>query len=164
MKHTSIRWAIALLFCGTLASPWLPARAQEHPEHPTEHPKEHPATETQKASLTMEQLAQAIQDYVAEDAQAKGGYFLVFDPVTKQPLALTLDRVHEERLSGLGGGVYFACADFTSLDGTAYDVDVFMREEKAGLETTEVHVHKVDGKPRYAWREERGVWVRDEVK
>jgi hypothetical protein len=110
------------------------------------------------------QLAQAIQGYVAEDVRAKGGYFLVFDPITKQPLALTLDRVHEERLSGLGGGVYFACADFTSLDGKVYDVDVFMKEGKAGLEPTEVHVHKVDGKPRYTWREAGGIWVRDEIK
>lgn len=164
MKTSNIRWAMALVVCGALLVSLQPATAQEHPEHPKERLAEHPEAKAQQPRLTMAQLAQAIEDFVAADTRAKGGYFLVFDPVAKQPLALTLDRVHKERLSGLGGGVYFACADFKSTDGTAYDVDVFMQDGTDGLEPTEVHVHKVNGKPRYTWREERGVWVRDQVR
>ena len=159
MKHLLNPLAFALLVWVALAALPTPAAAQEHPEHPTEHPKD-----KTDASLTIEQLALAINDYVQADAQAKGGYFLVYDSVAKKPLMLTLDRVHEERLSGLGGGVYFACADFTSPQGTVYDIDVFMKETEAGLEATEVHVHKVDGKPRYTWKEEDGVWVRERIK
>jgi hypothetical protein len=164
MKDTWIQLALALLVCAVLTIPLIQAIAQEHPEHPTEkeHP-EHPEEKTE-ASLTIEQLAQAINDYVRDDARAKGGFFLVYDPVAKKSLVLTLDRVHEERLSGLGGGVYFACADFTSPEGTVYDIDVFMKEAEAGLEATEVHVHKVDGKPRYTWKEQGGVWVRERTK
>jgi hypothetical protein len=129
-------------------------------EHPTEHPKQ---TTEKQATLTAAQLAQAITGYVATDAKTKGGYFLVYDPVEKKPLALTLDRVHEDRLSSLGGGVYFACADFKSPEGKVYDVDVFMKEDKGDLTATEVHVHKVDGKPRYAWKEKGGSWVREDI-
>jgi hypothetical protein len=147
-----------LLLCGAVAGSPPPARAQEHP---TEHPKQ---TAERKAPLTTEQLAKAIATYVASDAQTKGGYFLVWDPVEKRPLALTLDRVHEDRLSSLGGGVYFACADFKSTEGKAYDIDVFMKDDKGALTATEVHVHKVEGKPRYTWKEEGGVWLREEIK
>jgi hypothetical protein len=157
--HAIVRQGVVLMFLGAFLSPAV-ARAQEHPEHPTEHPE----NADTKPSLTKEGLAKAIKDYVAADTKAKGGYFLVFDTVAEKPLALTLDHVHEERLSGLGGGVYFACADFTSPEGTTYDIDVFMMESEAGLEATEVHVHKVDGKPRYSWKEQGGVWVREKVK
>lgn len=160
----NLRYAVVLTLLGAFAMSSGAARAQEHPEHPTEteHP-EHPEDKTE-SSLTIEQLAKAINDYVTNDARAKGGYFLVYDPVAKKPIVLTLDRVHEERLSSLGGGIYFACADFTSPEGTTYDIDVFMKENETGLEATEVHVHKVDGKPRYTWKEEAGVWVREKTK
>jgi hypothetical protein len=153
-----LRFAIALFLCGALGTQVAPVMAQEHP---TEHPKQ---TTEKKAGLTSEQLAQAIAAYVASDAQTKGGYFLVYDSVEKRPLALTLDRVHEDRLSSLGGGIYFACADFKSPEGKVYDIDVFMKGDKGELKATEVHVHKVDGKPRYTWKEKGGVWVREEIK
>jgi hypothetical protein len=162
MKYMNLAGTLGLLICA-MAAPSGIAMAQEHPEHPTE--KEHPEHPEEKAAanLTIDQLAQAINEYVAGDTQAKGGFFLVYDQVAKKPLVLSLDRVHEERLSALGGGVYFACADFNSLEGTTYDIDVFMKENEAGLEATEVHVHKVDGKPRYTWKEQGGVWVRANV-
>lgn len=159
MKHTS--WVSALLLCGALSLPFGTLMAQEHPEHP-EHPEK--TTPAEKASLTTDQLAAAITAFVASDAQMKGGYFLVYDAVAKKALALTLDRVHQERLSSLGNGLYFACADFKSTDGTTYDVDVFMKESDDGLEASEVHVHKVNGEPRYAWKEEGGVWMREDLK
>lgn len=157
MRRTSMTHAIAVLFLGGFLSFQASASAQEHP---TEHPS--PAKPA-KAALTVKELAQAITEYVTSDAEMKGGYFLVYDPISKTPLALTLDRVHEERLSSLGGGVYFACADFKTPDDTAYDMDVFMKENGGGLQPTEVHIHKVGGKPRYTWEEASGVWVRKEV-
>ncbi len=158
MNRKDLARVSALLLCAAMIGPVVPAMAQEHP---AEHPKQ---TTEKKADLTTKELAQAIAAYIASDAQTKGGYFLVYDPVEKKPLALTLDRVHEDRLSSLGGGAYFACADFKSPEGKAYDIDVFMREDKGALTATEVHVHKVDGKPRYTWKEKGGVWVREEIK
>jgi len=159
MRCKDIGWVSVVLFCGVLAGALAPVMGQEHP---TEHPKQ--TAPAKKAALTAEQLAQAITAYVASDAQMKGGYFLVYDTVAKKPLALTLDRVHQDRLSSLGSGVYFACADFKSIEGATYDVDVFMQEDKDGLKATEVHVHKVNGEPRYAWEEKAGVWVRREIR
>jgi len=149
----------------------------EHPtkatkaEHPTEHPKsgekaEHPAGEHPKGSkkgshadVNMKQLAKAIERYVAKDSALKGGYFLVYDSVTKKTLELKLDKVHKKRLAKVGHGVYFACADFKATDGITYDLDVFMKGSSADhLRVTEVSIHKVDGNARYGWVEKKGIW------
>jgi len=159
MSWTNIRQAIAVTSLAALVL--LPGSARSQ-EHPSEHPSGSKPAE--KASLTMAELARAIEDYVTSDARMKGGYFLVYDPIAKAPLALTLERVHEDRLSSLGDGVYFACADFKASDGTTYDVDVFMKSQDNELRPTDVHIHKVAEKPRYTWKEEGGVWMRQDVK
>lgn len=150
-------------------------RAAEHPkEHPQEHSKEgkkkgskeHPEDpknekQTRKAAspVTMDGLAQAIKKYVEKEASLKGGYFMVYDPVAKQPLALTLDKVHKDRLSKVAEDTYFACADFKTPEGKVYDLDVFMKgPDAASLQVTEVSIHKESGKARYGWVEENGIW------
>jgi len=129
-------------------------------EHPTEHPKAKPEAKKAEATLTMADLSKAIKGYVAQDAKLKGGFYLVYDPVAKKSLELTLDKVHEDRLSKVSDGVYFACADFKASDGKVYDLDIFMKGDKSKLDVNEVTVHKVDGSPRYGWVEENGVWKR----
>ncbi|MBI3871852.1 MAG: hypothetical protein HY304_02110 [candidate division Zixibacteria bacterium] len=154
MKRNCRRWLpIAFVAAGLVA--YANAQAQEHPEHP-----QNPAAglEKKKDTVTIPMLSKAIHDYVADDAKLKGGFFLVFDPQDKKVLQLTLAKVHEEKLATLGNGVYFACADFQASDGHLYDLDVFMKGSDKNLETTEVSVHKVDGKPRYNWSEKDGVW------
>ncbi|HHT9117276.1 MAG TPA: hypothetical protein ACFYD1_01480 [Candidatus Hypogeohydataceae bacterium YC38] len=132
-------------------------------EHPTEHPREHPAKPAKKeeVGLTKETLAEAITDYVQKDTALKGGVFLVYDQVDEKPLVLSLVKVHKDRLSAVGKGVYFACADFTTPEGVLYDLDFFMKETDRKLEVTEITVHKVTGKPRYNWVEKEGIWVRE---
>jgi len=132
-------------------------------EHPTEHPKAKTEAKKTDATLTMADLSKAIKDYVAKDAKLKGGYFLVYDPVSKKTLEMTLDKVHEDRLSKVADGVYFACVDCKATDGKVYDVDIFMKGDKSKLEVNEVSVHKVDGSPRYGWAEEGGVWKKKPV-
>jgi hypothetical protein len=67
--------------------------------------------------------------------------------------------VHEDRLSGLGDGRFFVCAEFKGSDGHIYDVDIFMRPESTGgFVPTDVLVHKQDGKPRFNWVEQNGSW------
>ncbi|MBI4007671.1 MAG: hypothetical protein HY354_04150 [Planctomycetes bacterium] len=127
-------------------------------EHPKEHPKEHP--EKKEGGLTKEELAKAIKEYVKKDTTLKGGFFTVYDQEAKKALALTLVKVHEDKLAMVKKGVYFACADFETPDGHLYDLDIFMQETKAGLEVTEITVHKEDGNARYGWVEEKGVWKR----
>ena len=137
--------------------------AQEHPEHP-EQPadKEHPEHPEGDTEVTLEMLGDAIEQYVAWDAKMHGGFLFLHDSKTDETLALTLDKVHRERLSSLGHGVYFACADFQATNGHVYDIDVFMEATEGspfeGLAATEIAVHKVDGKARYSWYEKDGVW------
>jgi hypothetical protein len=78
-------------------------------------------------------------------------------------LALDLIRVHDDRLSGLGGGKYFACVDMKAADGTVYDIDFLMAGQPGSMTVTETSVHKINGKPLYNWKEEGGVWKRVRV-
>lgn len=124
-------------------------------EHPAEHPQD-------KAALNPETLAKEIEQYVKNESKLKGGYFLLYDDKSETPLILTLDKVHKERLSKVGDDLYFACSDFKGTDGKNYDVDFFMKKTGSGLELTELTIHKVNGKARYTWYEDSGVWKRKE--
>ena len=73
-------------------------------------------------------------------------------------LALDLIKVHDDRLSNLGGGKYFACVDMKGTDGKIYDIDFFMVVQPGKLTVTETSVHKINGKALYNWKEEKGVW------
>jgi hypothetical protein len=151
MKPIAAITAVALLVLGTSAL------AQEHPEHPKQDEKQAEQPKAEK-KMTLDEMADAITLYIEQDSKLKGGYFMVYDAEEKKPLVLTLDKVHRERLSGLGGGVYFACTDMKSDGGVVYDLDFFMKQTSRGIETTDVSVHKKAGKPRYGWKEENGVW------
>ncbi len=128
--------------------------AEEQPEWEWEHP------ENKEAGLTKETLAKAIKEYVRKETALKGGVFPVYDQEAKKALSLTLVKVHEDKLSMVKNGLYFACADFKTPDGHLYDLDIFMQETKKGLEVSEVSIHKEDGKARYNWVEEKGIWKR----
>ena len=129
-------------------------------EHPAEHPAEHPKESGGKVTVTKDELADAIEVYVKEASTAEG-YFVVNDEEAGKELKLTLDKVHRKRLSRVGEGLYFACADFKNIDGTIYDLDVFMKgTAKDNLSFSKFSVHKEAGKERYTWYEEGGVWKR----
>lgn len=140
--------SLILVFAGAMA-----VSAQEHP---TEHPT------SKKETLTKEALADAITDYVNKESNLKGGYFLFFDGQQDEPLALTLDKVHKERLATLSDGVYFACADFKATDDDMYDLDIFMKGDEHDLEVTEINLHKKNGEARYTWVEKDGIWSKKE--
>jgi len=144
------RLIMALLVTGVLAASLF---AQEHPEHPTDKKPANP-------EVTIDQMARAITDYVNSDTQLKGGYFLVFDSAAKKVLQLTLDKVHKDRLSQVGDNLFFACSDFTETGGRMYDLDFFMKNVGGDLTVTDIMIHKEDGKARYEWYEEDGVWKR----
>jgi len=78
-------------------------------------------------------------------------------------LALDLIKVHDDRLSSLGGGKYFACVDMKGADGTIYDIDFFMAGQPGSMTVTETSVHKINGKPLYNWKEQGGVWKKVRV-
>ena len=127
----------------------------EHPEHPSERPNT-----VKKPKLTISELAIAIENYINNDLALKGGFY-VFDKDNNEILDLSLIKIHKERLSNIGGDTYFACADFKASNGKIYDLDVFMTgKSQINLDVTEINVHKENGKARYLWRNQRGIWVK----
>ena len=129
--------------------PLTAALAQEHPEHPA----------NQKAKdFSVNDLESAIKADIA--AKSKDGVFKLEDPELKKTWDLTLDHVHKERLSKLNADTYFACVDMKDPNGKVIDVDFFLKTNGDKLDMTDTTVHKIEGKPRYNWKEENGYWKR----
>jgi hypothetical protein len=136
----------------------------EHPEHPQQQQTTLPADQmkpsTSKAEekkITMAQISTGIKKHItAETTKVNDKKF--HTKHTGKDLALDLVKVHEERLSGLGGGRYFACVDMKAADGTVYDIDFFLSGTPENMKVTETSVHKINGKALYSWKEEGGVW------
>ena len=78
-------------------------------------------------------------------------------------LALDLVKVHDDRFSSLGANKYFACVDMKGTDSKAYDIDFLMALRPGKLTVIETSVHKINGKPLYNWKEEKGVWKKVRV-
>jgi hypothetical protein len=144
------RFILAAVVAFFLA-PTLPVGAQEHPEHPKA--KEEGAQKRVSATDISAGIKENIE---VETKKASDGKFHVNHE--GNDLALDLVRVHDDRLSDLGGGKYFACVDMKSTDGKTYDIDFFLTGEPGNMKVTDTAVHKVDGKPLYNWKEENGKW------
>jgi hypothetical protein len=136
-------------------APGAPANAQEHPEHPTQG-AEHPKKAAEKRVSTADISAGIKSNIDAEAKKSSHGKFHVKHE--GQDLALDLIKVHDDRLSDLGSGKYFACVDMKGTDGKTYDIDFFLTGQPGEMRVTETSVHKIDGKPLYNWKEENGKW------
>jgi len=149
--------SVALFF-----TPALPVLAQEHPEHPkktAEQPKkegEHPKKGGEKEA-TMAEISAGIKKHIASETKKSSDkkFHVSYEG---NDLALDLIKVHDDRLSDLGGGKYFACVDMKATDGKTYDIDFFLTGEPGKMKVTQTTVHKVDGKPLYNWKEKNGKW------
>ena len=128
-------------------------------EHPREHPKGQSSSGQASKPLTKKEMSAAIQSYVENEAKKHGGYYEIYDDLQKKKLFLRLRKVHDDRLSHVGNDVYFFCVDLVDRDGKVYDLDFFMkRGSGGGLDVTEVTIHKQEGRERYTWYEEKGIW------
>ena len=125
------------------------AFAQEHPEHPTDK-------KVAKKGYTVDDLDKAIRAAIA--AKETNGIYQLKDG--DKTWDLKLDKVHRERLARIDETTYFACTDFQSSDNHTVDIDFFMKDDGGKLVMTDATLHKVDGKPRYNWKEKDGYWVR----
>jgi hypothetical protein len=138
--------------------------AGEHPEHPQQPPAVQPSDQLksrnappQKRDVTTAQISAGIKKHIT--SEAKNSSDKKFHAKHKgKDLALDLVKVHDDRLSGLGGGKYFACVDMKASDGTVYDIDFFLAGTPDNMKVTETSIHKVNGKALYGWKEEGGVW------
>ena len=148
--------AVALFF-----TPAMPVFAQEHPEHPKKKEEgkkgEHPKKVSETKEVSTAEISAGIKKHIERDTKksSDGKFHTKYEG---KDLALDLIKVHDDLLSSLGGGKYFACVDMKSTDGTTYDIDFFMAGDPADMKVTDTSVHKVNGKPLYNWKEEGGVW------
>ena len=133
--------AIALFF-----TPAIPLFAAEHPEHPKGGGDKNVSTAD---------ISAGIKKNIESESKKDGKFHVRYEG---KDLALELVRVHDDRLSSLGSGKYFACVDMKAADGTTYDIDFFMSGKPGDMKVTETSVHKVNGQPLYNWKEEGGVW------
>src|SRR6476646_4721135 len=156
------------IFVGLLLAPVLPLLAQEHPRAPQQSQSQQlPQTRTGAPQAAMTEatmsnvsdgLKQFISGYSAKSADKK-----FHMPYQRKDLALDLVKVHDDRFSSLGGNKYFACVDMKGKDGRMYDIDFFMTVQPGKLSVTQTSVHKINGKPLYNWKEEKGVWKKVKV-
>ena len=133
-----------------------PAKPAEHPTKAAEHPKAKPVS-----TATLEKV---IREQIEEKAKADGGSFKIHDDVLNKDWALTLVRIHTDKLTQLDADTYFACTDFRAEDGTIVDVDFYMKDKDGKLVLSDTTIHKVNGKPRFNYEKKNGYWERVAVK
>ncbi|HXY61958.1 MAG TPA: hypothetical protein VEJ22_03385 [Nitrospirota bacterium] len=137
-----------------LAFPYLSSA-----EHPTEHPSGKRSSGAAQKPLTKQEMKEAIESYIEKESKKYGGYYEIYDDLQGKELFLKLKKVHDDKLAHVGNDVYFFCVDLTGKDGKVYDLDFFMKRGASGnLDVTEVTIHKQEGKERYTWYEENGIW------
>jgi hypothetical protein len=149
--------AVALFF-----APPITTRAAEHPGahalttiQPQASGTEHPQAQAKEVSKA--DISAGIKKHIAsETKKSTNRKFQV--KYKGQDLALDLIRVHDDRVSSIGGGKYFACVDMKTTDGKAYDIDFFMTGQPGNMKVTETSVHKINGKALYNWKEVNGIW------
>jgi hypothetical protein len=146
-----------------LLAPALSLRAQDHPRAPQQSQSQQlpqkgagaPQAAMVQASTSdvSDGLKRFINGYSAKSADKK-----FHMPYQRKDLALDLVKLHDDRFSSLGGDKYFACVDMKGTDGKIYDIDFFIVVKRGKLTVTETSVHKINGKPLYNWKEQKGVW------
>jgi hypothetical protein len=158
---------LIIAICVTLfLAPAMPLFAAEHPQVRVQQLPQTTTTVPQSGTPTMEvsktDISAGIKRHIASDRKKSSDKKFHVNYRGKD-LALDLITVHDDRLSSLGGGKYFACVDMKGTDGTIYDIDFFMAGQPGSMRVTETSVHKVNGKPLYNWKEQGGVWKRVRV-
>jgi hypothetical protein len=146
-----------------LLVPALPVRAQEHPRAPQQSQSQQlpqkgtGAPQAVMTEATMSSVSAGLKEFISGYA-AKSADKKFHMPFQRKDLALDLVRLHDDRFSSLGGNKYFACVDMKGTDGKIYDIDFFMLVQADKLTITETSVHRINGKPLYNWKEQKGVW------
>ncbi|MBT3586821.1 MAG: hypothetical protein HN509_18055 [Halobacteriovoraceae bacterium] len=89
------------------------------------------------------------------------GRFEVQDKIQNVLRNLELEKIHTQKILRTPDGTSFICADFKDKNGDKVDVDFFVTPGSDGAvaDVKRVKVHKVNGKVRYSYLLEKGVWV-----
>lgn len=147
-------------------APAMPLFAAEHPQIRVQPLPQTTTSAPQSGTPTMvvskADISAGIKRHIVSDRKKSSDKKFHVNYRGKD-LALDLVKVHDDRLSSLGSGKYFACVDMKATDGTIYDIDFFMAGQPGSMKVTETSVHKINGKPLYNWKEESGVWKKVRV-
>ena len=109
-------------------------------------------------AVSQEELTAAVLAHIEEQTM-KYGQFFVYDEQEKTPLHLEFQEFVADRGGPVGDQTYFASTRCTDPDGNVVVVDVFMRSTDAGhLKLVKVSVQERDGRERYHWMQEDGLW------
>jgi len=115
------------------------------------------------SKVSIQEIEEGIKAFIQQEAAKKGGYFEVSD--RGKDYRMKLVRVHTEYLANLGPKSHFACVDLADEKGDVYDVDFFLEGEPGAMNVTATSVHKLNGKPFYAWKQQKDkTWNRVPVK
>jgi len=154
---------LAISVSVALLAPVVVLHAQEHPRAPQQSQSQQlpqartGAPQAVMTEATMSNVSSGLKEFISGYA-AKSADKKFHIPFQRKDLALDLVKVHDDRFSNLGGNKYFACVDMKGKDGRMYDIDFFMIVQPDKLAVTETSVHKINGKPLYNWKEQKGVW------
>jgi|SRR5438477_7790420 len=154
---------LAISVSVALLAPVVVLHAQEHPRAPQQSQSQQlpqartGAPQAVMTEATMSNVSSGLKEFISGYA-AKSADKKFHIPFQRKDLALDLVKVHDDRFSNLGGNKYFACVDMKGKDGRMYDIDFFMVVQPDKLAVTETSVHKINGKPLYNWKEQKGVW------
>ena len=124
-----------------------------------------PSAAPSAATVVTADIQAGIERHVAAQVKLGDGYYhLAYRkppaaageaPGPEQTLDLKLVRVHTEYLSNLGPKSHFACVDLVDVTGDVFDVDFFLEGDPGAMSVTETTVHKLNGKPFYAWEQSK---------
>jgi transglutaminase-like putative cysteine protease len=103
--------------------------------------------------VSIAEIERGIRSYILDKTVKDSGYFHVAD--RGREFRMKLVRVHTEYLSNLGPERHFACVDLVDVTGDVYDVDFFLAGTPGAMNVTETTVHKLNGKPYYAWKQRK---------
>jgi transglutaminase-like putative cysteine protease len=122
-----------------------------------------PQQEKKIKKVSIAEIDSGIRSFIQKRTKEGGGYFDVKD--RGKEFRMKLVRVHTEYLANLGPKSHFACVDLADEKGDVYDVDFFLSGEPGSMDVTETTVHKLNGKPYYAWKQKADkTWHRVPVK
>jgi len=154
---------LLLVFVATLFTSTVLLVAQDHPRAPQQSQSSQlpqartGAPQAAMTEATMSNVSDGLKEFISSYS-AKSADKKFHMPYQRKDLALDLVKVHDNRFSSLGGNKYFACVDMKGTDGKIYDIDFLMVVQSDKLTVTETSVHKINGKPLYNWKEQKGVW------
>ncbi|MCI0622138.1 MAG: hypothetical protein L0387_10805 [Acidobacteria bacterium] len=93
---------------------------------------------------TKKKVQAAVEQYVKDEAQLKGGFFLR-DSAKGEVRDLKFDYVHQG-LEKTAAGEYAVCVDFLDQSKRRLDVDFWLKPTASGdLQVSKIRVHKVNG-------------------